>query len=75
MSPECTTPGLFYERPESQSFDEQQEIVPGGVAGSADDTSQQNFIEINKLLQKIHYYQKKEKTDDWKEWLDKRSNE
>jgi hypothetical protein len=26
-------------------------------------------------LQKIHYYQKKEKCEDWKEWIDKASNE
>lgn len=71
MSPECTTPGLFYDKPESQNFGEEEENIPD----TGNSKSQSNFIEINKILQKIHYYQKKEKSDDWKEWLDKRSNE
>jgi len=34
-----------------------------------------NFILINKMLQKVNYYHKKEKPEDFKEWIDKHSNE
>ena len=32
-------------------------------------------MEINQLLQKIHYYSKREKCDDTKEWIDRMTNE
>ena len=67
MSVECSTPGLFKETP---SMIDNNLAVP-----SETDKSQENFIEINKLIQKINYYKKKENTDDQKDWIDKTSNE
>lgn len=67
MSVECSTPGLFKEAP---SVIDNNLAVP-----SESDKSQENFIEINRLIQKINYYQKKENIDDQKDWIDKTSNE
>ena len=67
MSVECTTPGLFSENPSQ---------IDNKIAVPAEgDKSQDNFIEINKLLQRINYYQKKETAYDNKEWIDKTSSE
>ena len=64
MSLECSTPGLFEELP-SQIHPDQK----------SSDVSQKNFIEINKLIQRIHYYKKKDGIEDNKEWIDKHCNE
>ena len=65
MSMACTTPGLFEEQP-SQIDSTHEE---------ASETSQKNFMEINKLIQRINYYKKKEGEEDNKEWIDKHCNE
>jgi len=35
----------------------------------------ENFIKINQLLQKVDFYKKRDDTDDFKEWIDRHSNE
>ena len=70
MSTDCTTPGLFYDKPENLNFYANEAPQPNGESKDQD-----NFIEINQLLQKIHYYHKKEKCEDFKEWIDKTSHE
>jgi hypothetical protein len=77
MSLECQTPGLFYDKPENQNF-VQNEVNP--VPADPEDQeraerSAKNFVEINNLLQKLHFYKKKDQPQDWKEWIDKTVNE
>jgi hypothetical protein len=40
-----------------------------------DEFSMEKFIEINQLLQKINFYQKKDNTDDFKTWIDRHNSE
>ena len=75
MSIDCTTPGLFYDKPEDiYSFgDDESAPIPGDPDKA--EKSAENFVKINQLLQKIHYYHKNPKCDDWKDWIDRTSNE
>ena len=49
--------------------------TPGLLDSNEDEESYSKFVKINQLLQKIHYYHKKEKQDDLKEWIDRTSSE
>lgn len=76
MSLDYTTPGLFYDLPENLcDFGDQENGGVDELKKSVNfEKSRDKFIEINRLLQKIHFYEKKEKCDDWKEWIDSASN-
>lgn len=77
MSLECKTPGLFYDKPENQNFveNDQNPIPDDSDDKERSERSAKNFVEINKMLQKLHFYQKKEAPQDWKEWIDKTGSE
>ena len=52
MSLECRTPGLFYDKPENQSFieNDQNSIPAEPEDPERAERSARNFVEINKLL-------------------------
>ena len=77
MSIDCTTPGLFYDKPENLGFGGEEQAIPAGDGEDeeAQKKSMDNFKEINQLLQRINFYHKRPKQDDWKEWIDRHSHE
>jgi hypothetical protein len=58
MSLECKTPGLFYDKPENQNFveNDQNPIPDDSDDKERSERSAKNFVEINKMLQKLHFY-------------------
>ena len=65
-------PGLFDEwRTEDFNGQEFEDIYPTGDK----EKSIENLVNINSLLQQIHYYEKKREIESSKEWIDRHSKE
>ena len=67
MSFDCKTPALI----ENMTDQEFEELT--GKKAKFKQQSVDNFKAINELLQRVNFYEKKERPDDNKQWIDKHS--
>ena len=67
MSFDCKTPALI----EDMTDQEFEELT--GKKAEFKKHSVKNFKAINELLQRVNFYEKKERPDDNKQWIDKYS--